>query len=168
MKIRKSFIDHSTQLITLPASITKARKTEYVDITPPVDFILKQLNKHLEGTHKGYKFLDWLFPTTRINKKKLHDDHYVRSDQCRVKDVRGCWRALMKETGLEGAPKMLRKTFSSIAKLELGTSSKARALTGHEQDATLDIHYDKTSRSKAKEYAHQVAKVFNFDKASNE
>ena len=46
----------------------------------------------------------------------------------------------------------------------LGTSSKARALTGHEQDATLDIHYDKTSREKAKEYAHEVADVFSFTK----
>ena len=63
---------------------------------------------------------------------------------------------------------MFRKTFTTIAKLELGTSSKARALTGHEQDATLDIHYDKTPRSKAKQYAHQVAKLFKFDKAINE
>ena len=75
---------------------------------------------------------------------------------------------MMKDLNMEGAPKMLRKTFSSIAKIELGTTSKARALTGHDQDATLDIHYDKTSRAKAKEYAHQVSKVFNFDKVSNE
>ena len=103
-----------------------------------------------------------------INKNKLHEDYYVRSDQCRTKEIRGCWSAMMKDLNMEGAPKMLRKTFSSIAKIELGTTSKARALTGHEQDATLDIHYDKTSRAKAKEYAHQVAKVFNFDKVSNE
>lgn len=168
MKIRKSMISEDRTLITLPANITKARKTEYVDITPPVAFVLNQLKKHTEGKHKPYQFLDWLFPTIRIDQKKLHDDYYVRSDQCRIKKVRGCWSALAKETGIQGAPKMLRKTFSSIAKIELGTTSKARALTGHEQDATLDIHYDKTSRSKAKEYAHQVAKVFNFDKAGNE
>ena len=75
---------------------------------------------------------------------------------------------MMKDLNMEGAPKMLRKTFSSIAKIELGTTSKARALTGHEQDSTLDIHYDKTNRAKAKEYALQVAKRFNFDKVSNE
>jgi hypothetical protein len=75
---------------------------------------------------------------------------------------------MMKDLNMEGAPKMLRKTFSSIAKIELGTTSKARALTGHEQDSTLDIHYDKTNRAKAREYAHQVAKLFNFDKVSNE
>ena len=33
-----------------------------------------------------------------------------------------------------------------------------------EQDATLDVHYDKTPRDKAKEYAQEVAKVFHFVK----
>ena len=168
MKIRKTMIDYEKEVITLPSSITKARKTEYIDITPPVAKVLKQIQVHTNGKHKAYKFLDWLFPTTRINKKKLHEDYYVRSDQCRTKEIRGCWSAMMKDLNMDGAPKMLRKTFSSIAKIELGTTSKARALTGHEQDSTLDIHYDKTSRAKAKEYAHQVAKLFNFDKVSNE
>ena len=168
MKIRKTMINYEEELITLPASITKARKTEYIDITPPVAKVLKQIQSHTDGKHKAYRFLDWLFPTTRINKKKLHEDYYVRSDQCRTKEIRGCWNAMMKDLNMEGAPKMLRKTFSSIAKIELGTTSKARALTGHEQDSTLDIHYDKTNRAKAKEYALQVAKRFNFDKVSNE
>ena len=168
MKIRKTMINYEEELITLPASITKARKTEYIDITPPVAKVLKQIQSHTDGKHKAYRFLDWLFPTTRINKKKLHEDYYIRSDQCRTKEIRGCWNAMMKDLNMEGAPKMLRKTFSSIAKIELGTTSKARALTGHEQDSTLDIHYDKTNRAKAREYAHQVAKLFNFDKVSNE
>ena len=63
---------------------------------------------------------------------------------------------------------MLRKTFSSIAKLELGTTSKARALTGHQQDSTLDIHYDKSTDDQRKEYANKVSKIFDFEKASNE
>ena len=161
-------IDYEKELITLPASITKARKKEFIDITPPVAKVLKQIETHINGPHKAYRFVDWLFPTTRINKKKLHEDYYVRSDQCRTKEIRGCWNAMMKELGMTGAPKMLRKTFSSMAKIELGTTSKARALTGHEQDATLDIHYDKTDSVKRKEYAHKVSKLFNFDKVSNE
>ena len=75
---------------------------------------------------------------------------------------------VVKETGIIGAPKMLRKTFSSIAKLELGTTSKARALTGHQQDSTLDIHYDKSTDGQRKEYANKVSKIFDFEKASNE
>jgi integrase len=167
-KIRKSNINKDRTLITLPASITKARKVEYVDITPPVAFVLKQLDKHLAGTYQGYRFVDWLFPTTRINKQRLHEDKYVRSESCRTKELRGCWNAVIKETGIVGVPKMLRKTFSSIAKLELGTTSKARVLTGHEQDATLDIHYDKSTEQQRKQYANQVSKFFEFEKASNE
>jgi len=168
MKIRKTMIDYEKELITLPASITKARKKEFIDITEPVAKVLKQIENHINGPHKAYRFVDWLFPTTRINKQKLHEDYYVRSDQCRTKEIRGCWNAMMKELDMTGAPKMLRKTFSSMAKIELGTTSKARALTGHEQDATLDIHYDKTDSVKRKEYAHKVSKLFNFDKVSNE
>ena len=37
---------------------------------------------------------------------------------------------------MEGAPKDVKKNIlASIAKIELGTTSKARALTGHEQDS---------------------------------
>ena len=168
LKIRWGNINKARTLITLPASITKARKVEYVDITPPVSFVLKQLDKQLADKYQGYRFVDWLFPTTRINKQRLHEDKYVRSDSCRTKELRGCWSEVVKQTGIVGAPKMLRKTFSSIAKLELGTTSKARALTGHQQDSTLDIHYDKTPRSKAKEYANKVSRIFDFEKASNE
>ena len=167
-KIRKSNINKDRTLITLPASITKARKVEYVDITPPVAFVLKQLDKHLADKHQGYRFVDRMFPTTRINKERLHEDKYVRSDSCRIKELRGCWNSVIKETGIVGVPKMLRKTFSSIAKLELGTTSKARVLTGHEQDATLDIHYDKSTEQQRKQYANQVSKNFEFEKASNE
>ena len=167
-KLRKSNINKAKTLITLPASITKARKVEYVDVTPPVAFVLKQLDKHLADKHQGYRFVDWMFPTTRINKERLHEDKYVRSDSCRVKELRGCWNAVLKETGIVGVPKMLRKTFSSIAKLELGTTSKARVLTGHEQDATLDIHYDKSTEQQRKQYANQVSRNFKFEKASNE
>jgi len=167
-KLRKSNINKDRTLITLPASITKARKVEYVDITPPVAFVLKKLDKHLADKHQGYRFVDWLFPTTRINKQRLHEDKYVRSDSCRTKELRGCWNAVIKETEIVGVPKMLRKTFSSIAKLTLGTSSKARVLTGHEQDATLDIHYDKSTEQQRKQYANQVSRNFKFEKASNE
>ena len=168
LKIRWGNINKARTLITLPASITKARKVEYVDITPPVSFVLKQLDKQLADKYQGYRFVDWLFPTTRINKKRLHEDKYVRSDSCRTKELRGCWSEVVKQTGIVGAPKMLRKTFSSIAKLELGTSSKARALTGHQQDSTLDIHYDKSTDGQRKEYANKVSRIFDFEKASNE
>ena len=164
LKIKWSNVDEANGVITLPRSITKARKEEFIDITPPVALVLSSLKKHKEGRYQKYRFIDWLFPTLRTNTQRLYDDVYVRSHSTRMKTLRGCWLDLVKETGIVGSPKMFRKTFSSLAKLTLGTSSKARALTGHEQDATLDVHYDKTPRDKAKEYAHEVAKVFHFVK----
>ena len=168
LKIRRSMINKERTLITLPSSITKARKVEYVDITPPVKFVLDMLDRKLQGEFQRFRFVDWLFPTTRINKDRLHEDRYVRSDLTRCKELRGCWTALVRQTGIEGAPKMLRKTFSSIAKMTLGTSSKARVLTGHEQDSTLDIHYDKHTTQQRKEYASKVANFFEFKKVENE
>ena len=164
LKIKWSNVDEANGVITLPRSITKARKDEFITITPPVALVLSSLKKHKEGRYQKYRFIDWLFPTLRTNTQRLYDDVYVRSHSTRMKTLRGCWLDLVKETGIVGSPKMFRKTFSSLAKLTLGTSSKARALTGHEQDATLDVHYDKTPRDKAKEYAQEVAKVFHFVK----
>ena len=51
---------------------------------------------------------------------------------------------------------MLRKTFSSMAKIILGTSSKAIQLTGHEQESTLEQYYDKHTPEQVREYAEQV------------
>ena len=164
LKLKWSDVNFDKGVITMPRGITKARKVEYVDITGPIAVVLNSLKEQLKGEHQKYKFVDWLFPTTRTNSQRLHEDSYVRSESTKLKHLRGCWTDLVKELEIVGSPKMFRKTFSSIAKITLGTSSKARALTGHEQDATLDIHYDKTSREDAKEYAHQVAEVFNFTK----
>jgi integrase len=165
LKMKPGAINKERGVIILNYGTTKGRKEEYVDITPPIKLVLDSLEYQLKKPEfQKYRFVDWLFPTTRINSERLHEDSYVRSEATRLKSLRGCWNDLIKQTGIIGSPKMFRKTFSSIAKLTLGTSSKARALTGHEQDSTLDVHYDKTSRETAKEYAHQVAEVFNFIK----
>ena len=164
LKLKWSDVSFEKGVITMPRGITKARKVEYIDITGPVAVVLAHLKQKQKGEYQKYSFIDWLFPTLRTNTERLHEDDYVRSNATRIKSLRGCWEDLVKETRIVGSPKMFRKTFSSIAKIKLGTSSKARALTGHEQDATLDIHYDKTPRDKAKEYAHQVAEVFDFAK----
>ena len=67
-----------------------------------------------------------------------------------------------------GSIKSFRKTFSTIAKIVLKGSEDAIALTGHENEETLDIYYDKTPRDEQRQYAFKVAEVFDFDKAGNE
>ena len=166
-KFRWSMINKDETLITLPASITKSRKVEYVDITPPVKRVIDMLKEKLKGEYQKYRFVDWMFPTTRIDSKKLHQDKYVRSDQCRIKNIRGLWDSIRKDTGIFGSPTMIRTTVISMFKLELGTTSKARVLSGHEQDSTLDIHYDKHTTQQRREYANKVANVVDFTKVSN-
>ena len=164
MKIRRSNLTKDGTRLIMPSGITKARKQETIYITEPIRFVLDMLDEKLNGEYQKYKFVDWLFPTTRINSKQLHSDKYVRSDQTRLKELRGCWSALIRETSIKGAPKMLRKTFSSIAKLALGTSSKAIQLTGHEQESTLETYYDKHTPEQVREYAEQVGEYFKFKK----
>ncbi len=165
MKIRRSNLTKDGTRLIMPSGITKARKQETIYITEPIRFVLDMLDEKLNGEYQKYRFVDWLFPTTRINSKQLHSDKYVRSDQTRLKEVRGCWSALIRETEIKGAPKMLRKTFSSMAKIILGTSSKAIQLTGHEQESTLEQYYDKHTPEQVREYAEQVSQVFKFKKA---
>ena len=167
-KFRWSMVNKDETLITLPASITKSRKVEYIDITPPVKRVIDMLKEKLKGEYQKYRFVDWMFPTTRINSKRLHEDKYVRSDQCRIKNIRGIWNSIRKDTGIFGSPTMIRTTVISMYKLELGTTSKARVLSGHEQDSTLDIHYDKHTTQQRREYANKVANVVDFAKVSNE
>jgi integrase len=166
-KFRWSMINKDETLITLPASITKSRKVEYIDITPPVKRVIDMLKEKLKGVYQKYRFVDWMFPTTRIDSKQLHSDKYVRSDQCRIKNIRGLWDSIRKDTGIFGSPTMIRTTVISMFKLELGTTSKARVLSGHEQDSTLDIHYDKHTTQQRREYANKVANVVDFAKVSN-
>ena len=68
------------------ASITKARKVEYIDITPPVKFVLDSIDEKLKGNYQKYRFVDWL-SLQELTQKRLHEDKYVRSDQCRIKKL---------------------------------------------------------------------------------
>ena len=181
LKIKKSMISWGHEIvkidgedleifgkINMPSSITKARRKAVVYITAPVKWVLDKLNTMTSGTYQAYKFLDWMFPTTRINKKRLHDDYYVRSDQCRVKELRGCWRAMAKETGIFGAIKSLRKYFATYCIEILGSSSEGMFMSDHMDSATMDRSYNKAHDEKLKNYAVRVAKIFDFKKASNE
>ena len=106
------------------------------------------------------------FLLQELTQNRLHSKiNMLDQTNARIKEIRGCWSALIRETEIKGAPKMLRKTFSSMAKIILGTSSKAIQLTGHEQESTLEQYYDKHTPEQVREYAEQVSQVFKFKKA---
>ena len=109
--------------------------------------------------------MPWLFPSTKTKSKELYNHEYVATDGTRLKDFRGCWNAIMEDLGIEGAPKMIRKSFISVSKIVLKDTFKVRFITGHTKEATIDVHYNKSTDEQQKEYANEVAdKVFNFVK----
>tara|TARA_Y100001951_G_scaffold48384_1_gene38146 strand:- start:58 stop:1737 length:1680 start_codon:yes stop_codon:yes gene_type:complete len=172
LRLQKEHVKEKLGYILVPKAITKNEKKDlFIDLTPPIKKVLSQLNKHLTGKYKKYRFVPHLFPTTRIDSKKLHDDAYLRTAQTRLKagSLRGCFKKVLEDNpGMIGSIKSFRKTFSTIAKIVLKGSEDAIALTGHENKETLDVYYDKTPRDEQRQYAFKVAEVFDFDKASNE
>ena len=164
LKIKKEYI--KKDFIELPKSIVKTKKEQKITITPVVRWILNNIEQRLnEPKYQKYKFVPWLFPSTKTKSKQLYDQEYVKTDGTRLKDVRGCWIAVLKDTGIDGAQKMLRKSFISMAKIVLKDNFKVMFLSGHSKEATIDVHYNKSTDEQTKEYANEVAeKVFNFTK----
>jgi hypothetical protein len=59
----------------------------------------------------------------------------------------------------------LRKSFNTLAVDTLGSTTKAKSVTHHKVATTLDRHYVKTNRSTSRQYAQEIAKVLQFNKA---
>ena len=163
-KIKKEYIQKD--FITLPSSIVKTKKDQNITITPPVKWILDNVEEiKKQKKYQKYNFVPWLFPSTKVKSKQLHDDEYIKTDGTRLKDVRGCWNAICEDTGIEGSIKMFRKSFISMSKIVLKDSFKVMFLSGHTKEATIDIHYNKSTTEQQKQYANEVSdKVFNFHK----
>ena len=164
LKIQKEYI--KKDFIELPSSVVKTRKEQKVAITKPVQWVLDNIEETLKKPkYQKYKFVPWLFPSTKTKSKELYDHEYAATDGTRLKDFRGCWNAIMEDLELEGAPKMIRKSFISVSKIVLKDTFKVMFITGHTKEATIDIHYNKSTDEQQKEYANEVAdKVFNFVK----
>jgi integrase len=162
--IKKEYI--KKDFLELPYSIVKTKKEQKITITPVVKWILDNIEQTLnKPKYQKYKFIPWLFPSTKTKSKELYDLEYVKTDGTRLKDIRGCWNAVSKDTGIDGAPKMFRKSFISMAKIVLKDNFKVMFLSGHSKEATIDVHYNKSTDEQTKEYANEVAeKVFNFTK----
>ena len=169
-KIRYEMItkdEDGNPIILMPGAITKARRPVKVDITGPVQKILDQLDYLLKGPYKGYRMVPYLFPTLRINKVRLSEHTYLNSDHTRVKNLEGCWKAIEKETGITGSPKMFRKTFYTYGGDEVGDDDMI-ILSDHKDKKTALDSYKKFTNAKRKKLADKVAKIFTFPRVVNE
>ena len=169
-KIRYDMITKDSEgnpIILLPGGITKMRKPAIINITGSIKLILDRLKEMLEGPYKAYRFVPYLFPTTRINKYLLSEHTYLNSDHTRIKNWDGCWRAVEQLTGIKGSPKMFRKTKATYDEIELRKrygkekgQEYAIALSDHDDVATAEKSYWKMSDERRKELADISDKIF--------
>ena len=158
-------------IILLPAQMTKNRKQRFITITEPVAFILDRLDEiYKQPKYQKYKFIPWLFPSNKSTPKSWRGEdgelskEIMNSRKTRLTDLRECWETMKNDAKVGGVPRMLRKSYASISVKKLGTSAKARKLTGHVKASTLDIHYDVHNQDEIKEYADEVSEVLKFHK----
>ena len=162
-KLKKDYVKLNERIIEIPKTISKIREDQFLTITDPVAMILERLNKINERPgYEMFKSVPWLFPAIRYRTANNIAPEYLNSDRTRLKTITNCWNSIRDITGIFGAPRCFRKTFSSLAKDTLGATGPATKLTGHTQDATLDKHYYKTHRDKVITNADKVAKILTF------
>ena len=101
------------KVIIFPGAITKKGKREVVAITPELADVLIELGKQREKHGEKFKFIPWLFPSVKCNKKRLIEPGYQQSDYTRIKDNKHAWEAVKKIANVGGARKVFRKTWTS-------------------------------------------------------
>ena len=111
---------------------------------------------------RKFKFIPWLFPSVKCNKKRLLEAGYQQSDYTRIKDNKHAWEAVKKIANVGGARKLFRKTWSTEAKKQLG--DEAISVTGHDQLATLDRYYNKSKRPKMIADSEKVSSFYQYKK----
>ena len=142
---------------------TYLQKDEIVDITPPVQRVLNRLNRQMKRRrYRAYKFVPWLFPTTRISKEKMATPEvnpgYTQSHSTRLKPrgLNDCWKKVRAMSGVEGSIKSLRKTYATNSVDLLGLENASKT-TKHKNQNTLATFYFKQPRSKVKQLVYAVA-----------
>ena len=163
-KIREEFVDYAQRKILLPAHTHKIRETDqFITITDPVAMVLERLRrKKQESRHAKVKDVPWLFPGFRWRLDRAHDKDYFNSEITKMKTTHHCWNEIRKVGNFEGTRNMFRKTYSTLAKDELRSSTSAIRLTGHLDENTLDRYYYKTHTEVIQKDADKVAMLFNF------
>ena len=57
LRLQRDHVKEKLGYIIVPKEITKSEKRDlFIDLTPPIRKVLSQLDKHLKGEYKKYKF----------------------------------------------------------------------------------------------------------------
>ncbi len=74
------------------------------------------------------------------------------------------WERARNQTGLAGVVRMARKTLVTLGKDAGLTNKQMKYLSLHDQERTIDLHYDKDMEPEIMKNVGFVAKIYKFPK----
>ena len=164
LKITTGDIDwvHKEINVRLP----KSRKVEKVDFDPDILKVLdkiKELKKEKFGKINkkifSIKSLQWLFPSSRIDVLKLHDDEYVKGEETRLKRLDTCMAVVKEELNIPGSMKTFRKAFDTNAIHEAKLSPEELSAVSGQSAEIIRRKYDKPGREIRKKLKEKIRLV---------
>jgi len=149
--------------------ITKRRnKSKEVFINQPTMDCLNQIKSiYQRAGYENYILVPWLFPSpTRIDSQRLNNQEsaYIKSTLTRLRSTKGLWDRVRSETGIVGVVRMARKTLVTLGKDAGLTNKQMKYLSHHDQERTIDLHYDKGLVPEIMKNTGFVAKIYKFPK----
>ena len=151
--------------------ITKRRnKAKDVFINQPTMDCLNQIKSiYKRRGMENYILVPWLFPSpTRIDKQRLNNQEsaYIKLTLTRLRSTTGLWNRVRNETGIVGVVRMARKTLVTLGKDAGLTNKQMKYLSHHDQERTIDLHYDKSMETEVMKNTGFVAKIYKFPKSA--
>ena len=151
--------------------ITKRRnKAKDVFINQSTMDCLKQIKSiYKRPGMENYMLVPWLFPSpSRIDKQRLNNQEsaYIKSTLTRLRSTKGLWDRLRKETGIVGVVRMARKTLVTLGKDAGLTNKQMKYISHHDQERTIDLHYDKRIEQEIMKNTGLVSNIYKFPKSA--
>tara|TARA_R100000093_G_scaffold61825_1_gene33000 strand:+ start:462 stop:2207 length:1746 start_codon:yes stop_codon:yes gene_type:complete len=176
IKLKKSFIDWDEMILNIPKGIEKNRyKDQVIVITPELEIVLRNILDM--GNRLGlefYKMKDfpWLFATRRWSADKYFNKDFrldiktrLGGDENYIPALRQLMRHKLNDPELLYAPKVLRKTYIHLSKMQNeGRSDKVKHLSRHKTEAILEAAYDKPTRPEVRDWSNKTTSVLSFIK----
>jgi len=175
LRMKKEYIDFDKGKLKIPKEISKSQvKDEEQPITPELEILLRNILDYENDPQfrDFYKMKDfpWLFATRRwkaekyFNKEfKMSPDARLGGDERYIPELRNYMRLQSGDPNLIYAPKILRKTYTTLSQVRhSGRSEITKEMTRHASVETLNEHYNKPNIETRRKYADKVAEIFTF------
>ena len=175
LRMKKEYVNFDEGKIIIPREISKTGyQDEELPITPELEILLRNIFDYENDPRfqDFYKMRDfpWLFATRKwkadryFNKEfKLSPDARLGGDENYIPQLRLLMREKSGDPQLKYAPKILRKSYTTLSQqIHGGRSEITKEMTRHASVDTLNKHYNKPNIETKREYAGKVAEVFHF------